>query len=61
MPVETVIHESLAYGAEAGWDQRKQTELAACVVRRVRPDWSAAQALSAVDWVRSLAASEHGS
>ena len=56
MPVETVIQESFAYGAEAGWDKRKQTEMAACVVLRVRPDWSAHQALSAVDWVRSLEA-----
>ncbi len=55
MTVETAIRQSLDYASAAGWDPSKQTELAVGVVCRLRPDWSSAQALSAVDWVRSLA------
>ena len=61
MTVEAVIHQSLEYANAAGWDRLRQDELAACVVCRVRPDWSDSQALSAVDWVRSLSACEQPS
>jgi hypothetical protein len=45
MAVEVVIQQSLEYAHVRGWDLS------------VRPDWSEIQALSAVDWVRSLAPS----
>lgn len=57
MTVEVVIQKSLEYAHAHGWDLSAQDELAAKVVREVRPDWSEIQALSAVDWVRSLSPS----
>jgi hypothetical protein len=49
---------SSSFSAHArGWDHLGQDELAVRAVRQVRPDWSDIQALSTVDWVRSLAAS----
>ena len=57
MTVEVVIQQSLEYAHVRGWDLSAQDELAAKVVQKVRPDWSEIQALSAVDWVRSLAPS----
>ncbi len=58
MSIESVIYQSLDYASTSGWDFLKQTEFAAQVVQRVRPEWSDLEALSAVDWVRSQAAGE---
>lgn len=58
MSIETVIYQSLDYASTSGWDSLKQTEFAAKVVQRVRPEWSDVEALSAVDWVRSQAGGE---
>lgn len=58
MSIESVIYQSLDYASTSGWDSLKQTEFAAQVVQRVRPEWSDLEALSAVDWVRSQAAGE---
>lgn len=55
MSIETVISQSLDYASTSGWDALKQTEFAAKVVQKMRPDWSDLEALSAVDWVRSQA------
>jgi hypothetical protein len=55
MAVEIVIQRSLEYARSCKWDRQRQDELAACTVRKVRPDWSEIEALCAVDWVRSLA------
>ena len=54
MAIEIVIQRTLEHAYASGRDQRAQDELAARAVRKVRPDWSEIQALSAVDWVRSL-------
>lgn len=54
MVVEVVIQRALEYAHACGRDQFGQDELAARAVQKVRPDWSEIQALSAVDWVRSL-------
>jgi hypothetical protein len=56
--IESVIYQSLDYASTSGWESLKQTEFAAQVVQRVRPEWSDLEALSAVDWVRSQAAGE---
>ena len=53
MSIEAVISQTLDYACVSGWDSSRQVELAARVVRRVRPDWSDVEARSAVDWVRS--------
>ena len=53
--VEIVIQRSLEYAHACKWDRQRQDELAACTVRKARPDWSEIQAPCAVDWVRSLA------
>lgn len=58
MTVEAIIRQCLAYTKASGWDYHKETQLAACVVYLSRPGWSEIQALSAVDWVRSLPHSE---
>ena len=58
MSIEAVISQTLDYACISGWDAGKQVELAARVVRRVRPDWSELEARSAVDWVRSRADQE---
>ncbi len=58
MSIESVICQALDYARTAGWDALRQTEFAARVARRVRPDWSELEAVSAVDWVRSRAAYE---
>ena len=58
MSIESVICQSLDYASTSGWDSFKQTEFAARVVQRLRPDWSDVEALCAVDWVRSQGASE---
>jgi hypothetical protein len=55
MVVEVVIQRAIEYADASGRDRGGQDELAARAVREVRPDWSEIQALSAVDWVRSLA------
>jgi hypothetical protein len=55
MAVEVVIQRALDYGHACGWDHRGQDELALCALQNVRPEWSEIEALSAVDWVRSLA------
>ena len=60
MAVEIVIQRSLEYARSRKWDRQRQDELAACTVRKVRPDWSEIEALCAVDWVRSLAQVEIG-
>ena len=52
--LEVVIQRSLEHAHASGRDRSGQDELAARAVRKVRPDWSEIQALSAVDWVRSL-------
>ena len=54
MAIEIVIQRSLEYALACEWDRQRQDELAVRTVRKVRPDWSEIQALSAVDWVRSL-------
>ena len=54
MAVEIVIQRSLEYAQTMNCDRQSQDELAARTLRIVRPDWSDIQALSAVDWVRSL-------
>ena len=58
MSIEAVISQTLDYAVIEGWDAGKQAELAARVVRRMRPDWSDLEARSAVDWVRSRAGQE---
>ncbi len=55
MAVEVMIRRALDYARDCGWDRRGQEEVALRVLRNVRPEWSEAEALSAVDWVRSLA------
>lgn len=55
MAVEVMIQRALEYARDCGWGARGQEELALRVLQNVRPEWSEAQALSAVDWVRSLA------
>jgi hypothetical protein len=50
-----MIQRALEYARDCGWGARGQEELALRVLQNVRPEWSEAQALSAVDWVRSLA------
>lgn len=57
MAVEIVIQRSLEYAHTREWDRQRQDELAARTLRKVRPDWSEIQALSAVDWMRSLSPS----
>jgi len=57
MAIEIVIQRALEHAHASGRDQSGQDELAAHAVRKVRPDWSEIQALSAVDWVRSLMSS----
>ena len=54
MAVNVVIQQTLECARAWGWDNLAQDELAAWVVRKARPDWTEIQALSAVDWVRSL-------
>lgn len=54
MAIEIVIRRALEHAHACGQDRGGQDELAARAVRKVRPDWSEIQALSAVDWVRSL-------
>lgn len=54
MATEVVIQRSVDYARARDWDREKQDELAARTIRTIRPDWSDIQALSAVDWVRSL-------
>ena len=54
----SVICQSLDHACTSGWDSLKQTEFAARVAQRVRPDWSDVEARSAVDWVRSRACDE---
>ena len=54
MAIEIVIQRALVHADACGRDRCGQDELAARAVRKVRPDWSEIQALSAVDWVRSL-------
>jgi len=58
MAVEVVIQRSLDFAQACGWDHRLQDEVAVRTLRYVRPDWSEIQALSAVDWVRSLSPNE---
>ncbi len=58
MSLEAVICQALDHARTSGWDARRQTELAARVVQRVRPEWSELEAVAAVDWVRSGAAYE---
>lgn len=58
MSLESVICQSLDYACTSGWDFPKQSEFAARVVQRIRPDWSDMEARSAVDWVRSRAVHE---
>jgi hypothetical protein len=55
MAVEVVIQHALDYAQACGWDHCGQDELALRALQNVRPEWSEMQALSAVDWVRSLA------
>lgn len=55
MAVEVMIQRALEYAQDCGWGNRRQEELALRVLRNVRPEWSEAEALSAVDWVRSQA------
>ena len=55
MAVETVIQRALDYAHACGWDRRGQDEVALRALQNVRPEWSEIEALSAVDWVRSLA------
>lgn len=55
MSIEAVISQTLDYACTSGWESGQQTELAARVVQRVRPDWSDLEVRSAVDWVRSRA------
>jgi len=57
MAAETIIQRSLEFALACNWDRQRQDELAARVVLEIRPDWSEIQALSAVDWVRSLSPS----
>jgi hypothetical protein len=57
MAVEVVIEQSLEYAHARGWGHLAQDELAARAVRTAWPDWSEIQALSAVDWVRSVSPS----
>ena len=54
MVLEVVIQRALEHGQAGGGDRHAQDELAAQAVRKIRPEWSEIQALSAVDWVRSL-------
>ena len=54
MAVEDVIQRALNYAHACGWDHRLQDEVAVRALRNIRPDWSETQALSAIDWVRSL-------
>ena len=58
MTLEVVIEQVLVYAHACGCDHLVQDEMAAQAVRSARPDWSEVQALSAVDWVRSLSPSE---
>ena len=53
LSIESVIWQCLDHACTSGWDSFKQTEFAARVVQRIRPDWSDVEARSAVDWVRS--------
>lgn len=54
MAIEIVIKRALTHAQACGRNEHGQDELAARAVREARPDWSEIQALSAVDWVRSL-------
>ena len=54
MAIEDVIQRTLNFAHARGWDQGLQDELALRTLRYARPDWSEIQALSAIDWVRSL-------
>ena len=58
MSIESVICLSLNYASASGWDSFKQTEFAAKVVQRLRPDWTEEEVLCAVDWVRSQASGD---
>ena len=55
MAVEVVNQRALDTAHACGWDHRGQDELALRAMQNVRPEWSEIEALSAVDWVRSLA------
>jgi len=55
MAVEVVIQRALDTAHACGWDHRGQDELAVRAVQNARAEWSEIEALSAVDWVRSLA------
>jgi hypothetical protein len=57
MAVEVVIQRSLDFADACGWDHQLQDEVVVRTLRYVRPDWSEIQALSAIDWVRSLSPS----
>ena len=55
MTINSIIEQCLQRGHELDWDLDKQNELAAEVVRRLRPDWSEPQIDDAINWVRGYA------
>ena len=55
MAVEVMIRRALDYARDCGWGVGQQDEVALRLLQNVRPEWSEAEALSAVDWVRSQA------